>query len=271
MQQKTVKEIIQQGFDTVSQGYDHPSLSFFPETAKRIVAHLDLQPHQHLLDVCTGTGVVALRAAEALADGKVSGIDLSSGMLQQAANKAKKAGILNAEFRQMDLDDLEFDNASFDVATSSFGLFFMEDMKHALQNISNAVKPGGKIAISTFTGDAFSPMADIFIRHYEDTGREVPSLSWKRLATPALIEEHFNAVGIDDIEIHHEPLGYQMTSAKMWWDVVWNAGWRSLLNLMSEDEMIQFRDRHLREVEALIGDDGVWFNTEVLVAVGKKP
>ena len=38
------KKMIQNGFDTVAAGYDHPSLSFFPETAKRLLEHLQLNP-----------------------------------------------------------------------------------------------------------------------------------------------------------------------------------------------------------------------------------
>ena len=177
MTKPDIKKIIQQGFDTVAQGYDHPSLSFFPETAKRIVEHLKLQPDQHLLDVCTGTGVTALAAAQILNQGKVTGIDLSSGMLEQARNKAKTKNLQNTEFTQMDLDNLTFNESSFDVATCSFGLFFLEDMTRGLSNIASTVKPGGKIAISTFTGDAFAPMADLFIKRFEAFGREVPALS----------------------------------------------------------------------------------------------
>ena len=262
--------MIQQGFDTVAAGYDHPSLSFFPETAKRLVEHLKLNPDQHLLDVCTGTGVVALTAAEKLTQGKVFGIDLSSGMLQQAKNKAAEKNLGNIEFKQMDLEHLEFPQASFDVATSSFGLFFLEDMTNALSNIASTVKPGGKVAITTFAGEAFSPMADIFLKRFESTGREVPPLSWKRLATKELITEQFNAVNITNVTIHHEPLGYHMTEPQMWWDVVWNAGWRSLLNQLTEDEQKLFKEEHLMEITKVLGDDGEWFNTEVLIAIGEK-
>ena len=297
------KAMIQQGFDTVAAGYDHPSLSFFPETAKRLVEHLKLEPDQHLLDVCTGTGCVALSAAEKLTRGKVFGIDLSSGMLQQAKNKAKEMtardgenagnaslhgsnllgqrrsscrgaiGSENAcviEFKQMDLEHLEFPQGSFDIATSSFGLFFLEDMTHGLNNIANTVKPGGKVAITTFAGEAFSPMADIFLKRFESTGRQVPPLSWKRLATKELIKEQFNAVNINKVEVHHEPLGYQMKDPQMWWDVVWNAGWRALLNQMPEHEQEKFREEHLNEISEILGADGVWFNTEVLIAIGEK-
>jgi len=264
------KAMIQQGFDTVAAGYDHPSLSFFPETAKRLVEHLQLNPTDKLLDVCTGTGCVALTAAEKLSRGKVFGIDLSSGMLQQAKNKAAEKKLNNTEFQQMDLENLEFENGTFDVATSSFGLFFLEDMSNGLSNIASTVKPGGKVAITTFAGKAFSPMADIFLKRFESTGRQVPPLSWKRLATKELIKEQFNAVNISKVEMHHEPLGYHMTNPQMWWDVVWNAGWRSLLNQMSEQEQEKFKEDHLKEITDVLGNNGVWFNTEVLIAIGEK-
>ncbi|MCK4705232.1 MAG: methyltransferase domain-containing protein [Gammaproteobacteria bacterium] len=195
MESNERKKMIQQGFDTVAAGYDHPSLSFFPETAKRLIEHLKLEPHQQLLDVCTGTGVVALTAAEKLSQGKVTGIDLSSGMLQQAKNKAADKNLSNTEFQQMDLEQLTFPDGTFDVATSSFGLFFIEDMTTALSNIASTVDQGGKVAITSFAGEAFSPMAEIFLQRFESTGRQVPPLSWKRLATEELLREQFNAVG----------------------------------------------------------------------------
>jgi len=55
-------------------------------------------------------------------------------------------------------------------------------------------------------------MAEIFIENYKATGRDMPTPSWKRLATEILIAEQFKAVGINNVNIHHEPLGYQMTS-----------------------------------------------------------
>jgi ubiquinone/menaquinone biosynthesis C-methylase UbiE len=71
--------MIQNGFDTAAAGYDHRTLSIFPETAKRLVEPLQLNPVDHLHDVCTGTVCVALAAVDTLTQGKVTGIDLASG------------------------------------------------------------------------------------------------------------------------------------------------------------------------------------------------
>ncbi len=265
------KKMITQGFDTVAAGYDHPSLAFFPQTAKSMMSFLNLQSNDQLLDVCTGTGVIALAASEQLVQGHVTGIDLSTGMLAQAKNKADDLKLTNVEFQKMDLDALDFADATFDIACSSFGLFFMEDMTKALNNISRVVKTNGKIAISTFTGDAFLPMSDLFLQCYESFGKELPGgLSWKRLSTHELIMELFESVGMKNIEIHHVPLGYQMTDASMWWDVVWNAGYRALLNQLTESQQIEFKEKHMAEISRLVGDKGIWFNTEVLIAIAQK-
>ncbi len=270
MQNQDRKTMIQQGFDTVASGYDHPALAFFPQTAKSMMELLELNSDNLLLDVCTGTGVIALAAAELLHKGKVTGIDLSDGMLQQAKHKAAVKNLNNTEFLQMDLDALEFEKEIFDVACSSFGLFFLEDMTRGLKNIASAVKPGGKIAISTFTGDAFLPFSDMFLTCYQSFGKEVKALSWKRLSTEALIKEQFDAVGLTQLKIHHVPLGYKMTDASMWWDVVWNAGYRALLNQLTAEQQVEFKEKHMREITQLVGNDGVWFNTEVLIAIAEK-
>ena len=55
-----------------------------------------------------------------------------------------------------------------------------------------------------------------------------------------------------------------------WWDVVWNAGWRSLLKQLSAEEQKTFEIEHIKEISNVLGNDGVWFNTEVLIAVGEK-
>lgn len=264
------KQIIQQAFDTVATGYDHPSLAFFPQTAANILQKLDLEDNLHLLDVCTGTGMVALAAAEQLPRGKVTGIDLSSGMLQQAQAKASQMGLSNAEFVQMDLDYLNLASNSYDVATSSFGLFFLQDMQSALGKIVATVKPGGRVAITSFTGNAFDPFSQIFLDRYQSYGKEIPDLSWKRLATPENISALFATVGLGNIQYHHMPLGYDIEQPQQWWDVVWNAGYRGLLNQLSTEQQQQFKQQHFDEIRELLNQGKVWMETEVILAIGHK-
>lgn len=270
MDEQQRKQMIQQAFDTVAGGYDHPSLAFFPQTAAKMIELLQPPAHAQLLDVCTGTGVVALAAAEKMHDGKVTGVDLSAAMLAQAKNKADARGLNNIEFVHSDLENLEYPAQHFDLVTSSFGLFFMSDMTSALQHMLNMLKPGGRIAISSFVDAAFSPVSDIFLQRYEAYGREVPPLSWKRLSNEQLLSELFAHVGITEVSYHHLPLGFALKSVDAWWDIVWNAGFRGLLNQLDEQEQARFRDEHFDEINQLCKQQDVWVDTGVIIAIAHK-
>lgn len=261
-----IKQVIQHTFDTVASGYDHASMAFFPATAARMLSHLQLDPAARLLDVCTGTGMVSLRAASVLTHGAVVGVDLSSGMLEQARDKARQLKLDNVEFRQMDMEALEFERHSFDAATCSFGLFFIDDMEQGLREIAARVKPGGKLAISTFETDAFEPMASMFLRRYESFGKETRDTAWKRIATEPELRTLFAAAGLDEVVIHHEPLRYPLT-AQDWWAIVWNAGYRGYLQQLSDEERMAFRQQHLAEIEQLCATGEDRLNVDVMVAV----
>lgn len=264
------KEGLQHTFDTVAEGYDHPALSFFPETAKRMMEYLAVTdfPNMQLLDICTGTGVVVLEAAKQNPKGKITGIDLSSGMLAEAQSKVDQQKLSNISLLQMDLDHLTFSDSSFDIATCSFGLFFLDDMQQALKNIVSKVKPSGKVAISTFSEGAFEPMSTLFLEQYEALGYEVPPLSWKQITTDEQLRNLFESVGVTVVEIHREPLGFHMNSAEDWWDVVWNAGYRGLLNQMDEAELASFKKQHLKEVRQLCEQGDTWLDTGVAIVIG---
>ncbi|MDH5765613.1 MAG: class I SAM-dependent methyltransferase [Gammaproteobacteria bacterium] len=262
------KQMIKTAFDAVADTYDHPSLAFFPDTAERLLSFLDMDKHSSLLDVCTGTGMVALKAAAQLSEGSVAGIDLSPGMLKRAGEKARQLGLTNAEFLNMDLDQLQFDDRDFDLATCSFGLFFIDDMEAAMKNITAVVKPGGRIAISSFTGAAFEPFSQMFLECYESFGKQVPPLSWKRLDNEDNIRAVFSAAGISQLKFYFEPLSYPMKNEQHWWDVVWNAGYRGLLNQLTGEQQEEFKNKHLADVADYCNNNNACLNTDVVIAIG---
>ncbi len=261
------KQAIQTTFDTVAPGYEQPATAFFARTAERMLDQLALAPNARLLDVCTGTGMVSLRAAAALTDGTVTGVDLSAGMLAQARNRAQALGLGNIAFRQMDMEALAFDAGEFDAATCSFGLFFVDDMAPCLRGIARTVRPGGQVAISTFAGNAFEPMSSLFLRRIEAFGVETRPASWLRLSTESALRELFAAAGLPEVSVRLEPLGYPI-SVDDWWDIVWNAGYRGYLQALSEAGLAAFRQQHLAEVEAqFAGRGGGWLDVGTMIAV----
>lgn len=271
MNEQQRKVMFKETFNTVADGYDRPALRFFSQSAKNLAACLDFRGDEQVLDIATGTGYAALEIAGKLPEGRVTGIDFSTGMLAQARAKALAANIHNARFMEMDMQMLEFTNHHFDAATCAFGIFFIEDMERQLKHIADKIKPGGKIAITGFYEDAFSPMVDVFFQQIERYGVAKPPLSWKRIATEDKATALYQSAGLKDIRIERKNLGYHLQEASEWWDVIWYAGFRGLVNQLSPADMEKFKQEHLAEIQKLATDEGIWLNVEVLYTVGMKP
>lgn len=271
MDKQSRKYKIKETFDAASAGYDKPALRFFIHAADRLVESMGLAGNEHILDVACGTGTVALACARRLGNGRVTGVDLSDGMLEKARAKAQAHQLGNVEFHCTDLENMGFETDTFDGACCGFGIFFLPDMEAAFNIIASHVKPGGKIGISSFTGEVMEPLSQAFIDRIQAYGVEIPPLSWKRLDEAAKHHALYEAAGITQVETHTVQAGYHLTGFDEWWDILWYSGFRGLLNQLSEDELARFRQEHQAEIEKFATADGLWLNVEVLISVGRKP
>lgn len=258
-------------FNTVSAGYDNPSLRFFAESARRMAADLGLRGDEYVLDVATGTGNAALEIARLLPRGKVLGLDFSEGMLEQARRKAAALKITNTEFAEMDMRLLELQQERFDAATCAFGIFFVDDMTTQLTRIAAAVKPGAPVALTGFRQDSFAPLSTLMFSHLARHGISKPPGGWNRIDTSEKYRRLFEAAGLTNIHTETWELGYFLDGPDQWWDVVWNAGFRGLVNRVAPEDQERFKEAHLDEVGKLAAAEGIWLDIGVLCTVGNKP
>lgn len=270
MDEQELKEFYRNTFNSVAAGYDSDAMRYFPESAERFPSFLELNGNEHILDVGTGTGFVALALSKALPGGHVTGIDLSTGMLSQAAAKKISLGADNITFLEMDMTSLDFPDGHFDAATSAFSIFFINDMEKQLDHITSKVRNGGKVIITTFSAESFSPLINIFLDRLKNYGVEPPTMSWKRICTVDQCRDLFSKVGLGEIKCDTVDFSYYLSGPDDWWYIVWNAGLRGLVNKLSETDQERFKAEHLHEILALATEKGIRLEMKIIYAMGTK-
>jgi ubiquinone/menaquinone biosynthesis C-methylase UbiE len=271
MDEQQLKTILKATFDAVSNGYDNKPLRFFPASARNMAELLGLCGEEHVLDVACGTGHASLAVASRLPRGRVTAMDFSSGMLDQARKKAAALDIRNIEFLERDMQNPGFPEGTFDIAVCAFGIFFVLDMETQLARVASMVKPGGRVMISNFQESYFHPLKDLFINRLTAYGVQNPPQAWKRIAHEAGCRQLFESAGLMDIRVEQRNVGYHLESTDEWWDIVWNAGFRRLVAQLSPQNQERFKREHLEEIGELKTDKGIWLDVGVLYTTGTKP
>ena len=96
-----------------------------------------------ILDVCCGTGDIAIGMGNKLKTSQIKALDFSEGMLQIARKRTKAAHLKNLEFIKGNALSLPFKDSSFDTVTISFGIRNTSDYRKVLDEIHRVLIPGG--------------------------------------------------------------------------------------------------------------------------------
>jgi SAM-dependent methyltransferase len=117
-----------------------------------VVKRADLKPAQHVLDLGTGTGSVALRAAEAIGpDGRVTAVDISPDMLAIARRRAASAEA-SITFVEGRAEAIPADAESIDAVLASLSLMYVIDRGAAAREIARVLRPGGRLVGAVWAG-----------------------------------------------------------------------------------------------------------------------
>jgi len=158
IQQKTASQAFKtrdaSSYDAVTNQFDLYTKRLSRPLVARLISLAQPRPSERILDVGTGTGIVALQAAEQVGrNGKVVGIDLSEGLLARAKAKAERAGFSEqVKFSRMDAEALELEDQSFDAVLSLFALFHFPNPLSAIKEMFRVLSPGGRLVLAVGSG-----------------------------------------------------------------------------------------------------------------------
>ena len=168
------KEKIEQMFNDIAPSYDRlnhlMSLGIDNIWRKKALKEIVDGTQQQILDVACGTGDSTIAIAKAMEPGgRVTGIDISAGMMEPLMRKAAHEGVHDRiKLLQADALQMPFEADSFHRVTCAFGIRNFEDRKKGLAEFFRVLKPGGRAVILEL-GIPDKPfiktLYDIYFRH----------------------------------------------------------------------------------------------------------
>ncbi|MBQ3440315.1 MAG: bifunctional demethylmenaquinone methyltransferase/2-methoxy-6-polyprenyl-1,4-benzoquinol methylase UbiE [Bacteroidales bacterium] len=147
------KEKVQQMFDNIAPTYDKlnhiMSLNVDKLWRRHALKEIVDGTPQRILDVACGTGDSTISIARAAAEGtKVTGADISEGMMALVTEKAEKAGVLDRiDLQVADGEALPYEEGTFDRVTCAFGIRNFEHKEKGLEEFRRVLRPGGRAVI----------------------------------------------------------------------------------------------------------------------------
>jgi demethylmenaquinone methyltransferase/2-methoxy-6-polyprenyl-1,4-benzoquinol methylase len=143
-------------FDAIAPKYDLLnrvfSLGVDQGWRRTVVRLVKREPVDHLLDVATGTADLAIMAARRGAARRVTGVDISAGMLGHGRVKVKARGLDGrVELLQADSAALPFADGTFQAVTVAFGVRNFEDLERGIREMLRVLTPGGRLFVLEFS------------------------------------------------------------------------------------------------------------------------
>jgi protein-L-isoaspartate(D-aspartate) O-methyltransferase len=240
-------------------------------TIRRALPLLDLVPlqkKQKVLDLATGTGIIAIAAAQIVSEGKVIGVDFSSGMLVQAQQKIDKLGLQNIELIEADAEYINFDDESFDIIFCSTAIVYFRDIPAALSKWYRLLKKGGVVAFSCCSEESCeAPRIIATCAKYNISLSNINDPT----GTPDKCQDMLAKAGFKDIKVKSQQFGFyrSLEQAKQW-----NGGWfhprENPLLYVSPEQMAELKAEYCQQIEALVTEQGVWYENMIFFVTACK-
>jgi ubiquinone/menaquinone biosynthesis C-methylase UbiE len=267
------KQQIADIYTSRSANYDRGE--WHPRIAHHLVESAQIQTGKQVLDISTGTGMVAIEAAQIVGtEGRVIGVDISTGMVDIARQKAQALGLQNIEFQLADGEALDFPANTFDYIFCSSALIWMSDLHGALRHWYQLLKPGGKLGFHAFAETAFIGgviTQQVLGKH------DVSLLLNKPTGTVEKCRDLLQQTGYESIEIESVPDGnwIGLEKAKGMWAEPGSfpaPGQHPHPALqLTAAQLGQAKIEFDAELDKLQTDRGIWDDGTIFYAFGRKP
>lgn len=269
---------IQASWDRIAEGYDtYVTPSHDWNLAKNVLKSAGLGKGMRFLDVASGSGALSIPAAQLGAE--VMAVDLSPEMIRLLKKRAQAEGLLNIDGRAMDGQQLTFEDNSFDMAGSQFGVMLFPDLPRGLREMVRVTRKGGIVFLITFGSPAkveflmyFLEALKIAVPGFTGLPMDPPPLPFQ-VSDPEVLQQKMSEAGLQDIQIHYAVEKLEFRTGQDMWNWVTNS------NPIAVELTASLTDKQQMEAQQILDDmlrdraNGQEFavlTANVNVGIGKK-
>jgi ubiquinone/menaquinone biosynthesis C-methylase UbiE len=267
-EEQTRKALIEGVFNRAAATYER--VHYFWPLGRRLVERAAIGPGAHVLDVACGRGAILFPAAEAVGPaGQVIGIDLSAFMAEATQAEIGRRGIGQAAARQMDAEALAFPDAAFDYVLCGFSLPFFPHLQQALAEFRRVLKPGGRLAVTTWSDDEDPRWA--WYDELCDAYQIGVKLRTQSLGTPEELHAALLEAGFAGIQISPEHFEAVYPDEEAWWLMRWSISGRAALEQLAPPVLARFKAEAFARMQVLREPDGFHDLLQALFTCASKP
>lgn len=237
--------------------------------AEALVDFVAPQSGEHVLDIATGSGVVAVEAALRVGPtGSVLATDFVAEWEPYVARTAAEARVKNVSFAVMPAESLALQDESFDIVLCQFGLMFVDDHVHALREMRRVLRPGGRLGLAVWS-EAEKVGVFLLSRIVAEAlpPPEAPGPSPLALAEPGLLERLVSAAGFKGIRAERIVRTFEIADAaeewRKWSEDPLSPAARGLAALPA-DERAALQDKALAALEAFREGESIRLPSEAI-------
>src|SRR4051794_14901437 len=208
-------------WDSISPIYLRAIDIRFTGVVDAVIRRAGLQSDQKVLDLGTGTGSVAIKAASlVMPGGSATAVDISQEMVDLARQHSASLGLSNIEFLEGRAEELPVPSGRFDAVLASLSLMYVIDRAAAAREIARVLRPGGRLVAAVWGGPE---VADIVL--FQQTAGSfapappVPGVGPGALADPAGFLADLERAGIK-ASVESETTGFVFDDFSSAWDVL---------------------------------------------------
>ncbi len=205
-------------WDLVAGGYAETTMQMLAQYAEEAVAATKLETDAKVLDVACGPGTVSLMIADQV--DSVHAIDFSESMLSILDQKIRDTGLENIQTHHGDGQALPYEADTFDAAFSMFGLMFFPDRCKGFSEIYRTLKPGGRVAVSSWAPVDQSPAMQAMFGALRAIKPDLPEpqMAVESLENPEVFEKELQDAGFRDVRIQQMSKNFPVESIREFWD-----------------------------------------------------